>query len=155
MTITHILSDFLHRLLTLWWAVSYSKRSIPKKKKKAKSSSWKKNIQYIQKRLQAKQQLIQQLEELSSKHNLPYNRVTIRDQRTRWGSCSAQKNISLNWRLALMPKEIAEYVIIHELVHTIHMHHRRTFWSLVESLCPHTKQAIQRLKQHGWAILVS
>lgn len=64
-----------------------------------------------------------------------YNRVTIRNQKTRWGSCSSKGNINLNWKLVLMPEEIQDYVVIHELCHLIEMNHSRQFWNCVERYC--------------------
>ena len=68
---------------------------------------------------------------LSEDLNLPFNRVSFRGQKTRWGSCSSQKNISLNYKLLFLPAPMVNYVFIHELVHTVHMNHSEQFWQLV------------------------
>lgn len=68
--------------------------------------------------------------------NLHPRQVRFRNQRTRWGSCSTRKTISLNWRLIAAPLEIIDYVIIHELAHLEHHNHSKNFWSLVEKFCP-------------------
>lgn len=65
--------------------------------------------------------------------NRPYGRVTIREQKTRWGSCSSKKNLNFNWKLILAPKEALHYVVIHELCHLIHFNHSEKFWKEVES----------------------
>ncbi len=67
---------------------------------------------------------------------LSYGRVTIRDQRTRWGSCSAAGNLNFNWRLLLAPPEVREYVVIHELAHRTHFNHSAPFWEVVAHYCP-------------------
>ena len=75
--------------------------------------------------------------------------IRIKDQKTRWGSCSSKGNINLNWRLILAPKEVMYYVIIHELCHLREMNHSQAFWKLVESICPDYRDHRQWLKDHG------
>lgn len=75
-------------------------------------------------------------------------RVTIRDQRTRWGSCSSRNTISLNWRLIMAPDSVSDYVIYHELAHLTHMNHSNRFWALVEHYVADYKSAEIWLKQH-------
>ena len=65
-----------------------------------------------------------------------YNHVTIRDQKSRWGSCSCRKNLNFNWRLVMAPEPVLDYVIIHELCHLKDMSHSRSFWKLVAEYCP-------------------
>lgn len=69
---------------------------------------------------------------LSEDTNLPFNQVSFRGQKTRWGSCSSDKNISLNYKLLFLPAPLVNYVFIHELAHTVHMNHSAKFWALVE-----------------------
>lgn len=80
-----------------------------------------------------KEHLTALLEQTSEECGLDYNRVTIRTQKTRWGSCSTKKNINLNAKLLLFPPEIARYVCVHELCHTLEMNHSAHFWAHVES----------------------
>jgi predicted metal-dependent hydrolase len=84
-----------------------------------------------------------------SSHGFPCRRIFIRGQKTRWGSCSKLRNISLNWRLMKAPLHVIEYVILHELIHLEHMNHSRRFWSRVEELCPGYREAILWLKTNG------
>jgi predicted metal-dependent hydrolase len=79
--------------------------------------------------------------------------VTVRDQRSRWGSCSPTGTISLNWRLIQMPPDVADYVIYHELAHVEHANHSRRFWRLVRRVCPWTDQARAWLRRHGTDLL--
>jgi predicted metal-dependent hydrolase len=74
--------------------------------------------------------------------------VTIRSQRTRWGSCSSRKTISLNWRLILTPDWVSDYVIYHELAHLSQMNHSKKFWDLVNSYYPQYKKAEHWLTEH-------
>ena len=76
------------------------------------------------------------LETLSARCRLDFSRVTIRSQKTRWGSCSRRGTISLNDQLLFLPRDTVEYLMIHELCHTRHLNHSRRFWELVERHCP-------------------
>ena len=80
---------------------------------------------------------------------LEISRLSFRDQRSRWGSCSANKNISLSWRLLLAPPEVTHYVCVHEVAHLLHMNHSPAFWKVVESLCPEYKTHRKWLKANG------
>lgn len=80
-------------------------------------------------------------------------KISFRDMRSRWGSCSAKKTISLNWRLILAPQEVAEYVCIHEAVHLLHMNHSRSFWKTVAELCPTYRSHKNWLKVHGPSLM--
>lgn len=82
----------------------------------------------------------------SRKYQLPFRDVTIRLQRSRWGSCSLNKNINLNARLLLLPHEITHYVMVHELVHTVHFDHSPQFWSAVCQIVPNQQQLRENLK---------
>lgn len=80
-------------------------------------------------RRQARAIIVKRLNELASQHGFSYNKVSIRNQKSRWGSCSGQNNLSLNVKLVLLPPELADYVILHELVHTRVKNHGKKFWS--------------------------
>lgn len=89
------------------------------------------------------------VEALAEEHGFHFNRLTIRSQKTRWGSCSNKKNINLNSKLVLMPENVVKYVIIHELCHTIEMNHSSSFWQLVEDCDPNYKNNRKQLKLLG------
>lgn len=78
-----------------------------------------------------------------------YGRISIREQKTRWGSCSSRKNLNFNYKLAYMPQEIMDYVVVHELAHLQHMNHSQEFWQLVEQYIPDYKERRKWLKEHG------
>lgn len=78
-----------------------------------------------------------------------YGRITIRDQRTRWGSCSARGNLNFNWRLILAPAEVLDYVVVHELAHRREMNHSGQFWRLVGNVLPDYQARRQWLKKNG------
>jgi hypothetical protein len=100
-------------------------------------------------RAKAAAELPPQLLALAALHGLSVTRVTIRNQRSRWGSCSARGHITLNFRLMLMPAEVREYILIHELMHLRQANHSRRFWRLVEAACPGFRDAERWLKKHG------
>ena len=88
----------------------------------------------------------------AKKHNLQVNQVRIKEQRTLWGSCSSRNNINLNFLLIMAPLKVIDYVIIHELVHTIHKNHSANFWSAVETIMPNYKEAKHWLKENGYKL---
>jgi predicted metal-dependent hydrolase len=77
------------------------------------------------------------------------NRVSVRDTRSRWGSCSSTARLSFSYRLIFAPKEVMEYVVAHEVAHLRHMNHSPAFWNAVEFLCPQYDAAKDWLKLHG------
>jgi predicted metal-dependent hydrolase len=84
----------------------------------------------------ATQELPPRLIALAAQHGLTVSRVSIRNQRWRWGSCSRSGHICLNWRLVTMPEHVRDYVLIHELMHLKRMDHSPKFWKLVAEACP-------------------
>ena len=76
-----------------------------------------------------------------------YGRITIREQKTRWGSCSCKGNLNFNWKLMLMPPEILDYVVVHELAHRKEMNHSRDFWKIVEQVLPDYQERRKRLRE--------
>ncbi len=84
---------------------------------------------------------------------LEFERITIRDQRTRWGSCSTSGTLSFNWRLVLAPYEVLDYVVVHELCHLAVHDHSRRFWRLVERARPEYREQRDWLARHGWELL--
>ena len=87
--------------------------------------------------------------ELAARTDTPIQRVIIRNQRSRWGSCSARGTISLNWRLVLTPESVRDYIIYHELMHRRELNHSARFWRHVEAVCPGWRAAERWLKDRG------
>ncbi|HOM01731.1 MAG TPA: SprT family zinc-dependent metalloprotease [Acetivibrio sp.] len=81
-------------------------------------------------------------------------KVTVRDQKTRWGSCSIKGNISLNWRLIMAPMEVVDYVIVHELCHMKEMNHSKNYWNLVKSIIPDFDLSRKWLKANGHRLAI-
>lgn len=78
-----------------------------------------------------------------------YTSITIRDQKSRWGSCSSKGTLSFNYRLLFAPPRILDYVVVHELCHLTHMNHSKDFWHMVEDFIPDYKVCRQWLREHG------
>ena len=95
---------------------------------------------------------IPRLTYFADQYNLSVNQVRIKEQRTLWGSCSSRNNINLNYLLIMAPMNVIDYVIIHELAHTIHRNHSSHFWKTVESMMPNFKEAKTWLKDYGYKL---
>ncbi len=76
-----------------------------------------------------------------------YGRVTLREQKTRWGSCSSKGNLNFNWKLILLPPELLDYVVVHELAHRKEMNHSAAFWKVVEEVLPDYRERRKALKE--------
>lgn len=94
----------------------------------------------------AEAELPARLRALAALHDLRVTQVSIRNQRTRWGSCGRNGHITLNWRLVLMPDWVADYVLVHELMHLRRLDHSPAYWSLVAAACPRFREARQWLR---------
>lgn len=99
-------------------------------------------------RAQAKVILPPRLKELADEHGFTYNRVTIKNNISNWGSCSVRGNINLNLRLVTLPQPLQDYVMLHELCHLREMNHGPKFHALLESLCPDHRKLEKELRQY-------
>lgn len=97
----------------------------------------------------AKSTLVQRTKELAHKHGFQPKRISIRNQKTRWGSCSNSGTISLNWRLIQIPAFVRDYVILHELVHLEYLDHSSMFWDRLGKLCHNHQAAESWLKEYS------
>jgi predicted metal-dependent hydrolase len=101
----------------------------------------------------AKKTLVTKLHNLAKKHGFSYNKVSIRNQKTRWGSCSHRNNISLNMKLIALSGELIDYVILHELVHTKIHNHSKRFWSELSKHVVDAKAMASRLREYDLRLL--
>jgi hypothetical protein len=101
---------------------------------------------YIQK--YAKVFLPKRLQELGERFGFSFNRVTVRNQATKWGSCSSKKNINLNYKLIKLPERLIDYIIIHELCHLIHLNHSKKYWREVAKILPDYQKLERELKKY-------
>jgi len=88
----------------------------------------------------------------SRKMGVSRGRITVRDQKSRWGSCSSKGHLNFSWRLIFMPQYVSQYIIAHEVAHLVHMDHSADFWALVESHFPDMKAAKSWLKKNGSSV---
>jgi len=102
---------------------------------------------------QAKQVIPDRTAYFAQQIGVSYGRITVRSQRTRWGSCSASGNLNFNCLLMLAPTEVLDYVIVHELCHRKEMNHSLQFWTEVEKILPDYRSRRQWLRDHGAALM--
>lgn len=108
--------------------------------------SAKKNLTAHLKKI-AREYLSQKTHELSRIMGVDYNRIAIRSQSSRWGSCSRENNLNFNWKLIFFDPEVVNYVIMHELAHTVQHNHSEKFYSFLEQFCPDYKILRKKLRQ--------
>ena len=105
-------------------------------------------------REQARQVLAERVEFLAHQYDFQYQGIRITSARTRWGSCSATGALSFSWRLILAPHSVVDYVVIHELVHTVVQNHSKKFWHRVGTILPEYQQHRKWLREHGRELLI-
>ena len=111
-------------------------------------SESKRNV-YIRK---AKETITKRVSYFARLMGVSYRNITIREQKTRWGSCSSEKNLNFNWKLILAPPEVLDYVVVHELCHLKEMNHSKAFWDEVEKVMPEYETYKLWLKENGWRL---
>ena len=121
--------------------------SIPKPIK-IKSS----RIDFIRNKSTALKIARQKMEHFNKFYGLKWKRVSIKNQKTRWGSCSRQGNINFNYKIALLPERAVDYIIVHELCHLAEMNHSRRFWSLVAKTVPDYLKIRKELRKNGLSL---
>lgn len=115
-------------------------KSMPQPDIKTKKGDYKKYKENARSLAQAK------LEKINSFYKFKYNKIAIRNQKTRWGSCSARKNLNFNYKIVFLPEHLADYVITHELCHIREMNHGPKFWNLIAQTIPKYKEFHTQLK---------
>ena len=104
-------------------------------------------------REQARQVLTARVEFFARQYHFQYKRIRITSARTRWGSCSSTGSLSFSWRLIMAPLDVVDYVVVHELVHTVFHNHSKQFWHRVGMILPDYQQHRRWLKEHGRQLL--
>ena len=101
---------------------------------------------YLDSKERARALILQRLEHFNSFYNFKYLLVSVRDQKTRWGSCSSKGNLNFNYKILFLDSDLADYIIVHELCHLKEMNHGVNFWQQVELQCPDYKSKMSRLR---------
>lgn len=102
---------------------------------------------------QARRAFSESVEKQSKKYEFNYKSISIKDTKSRWGSCSIKQNLNFNWRLILAPEEILEYVVTHEITHLSQMNHSADFWAIVKNRCPEFNVYKKWLQANGAIIM--
>jgi predicted metal-dependent hydrolase len=139
-----------------WYATLIALRSLIEKNRHILRKNLKKlpeikcysEVEIKQIRQKARRFIPARVDFLARKFGFKYGKVSLRNQKTRWGSCSSQNNISLNIALVLLRPALIDYVILHELAHTQHKNHSAEFWNSLERISPDYKRLRRELKKH-------
>ncbi len=100
-------------------------------------------------RIEAKKYLPARVRELAQENGFKFNKVSVKNAKTRWGSCSSADNINLNLQLMRLPRHLTDYIILHELAHTIHRNHGRSFWNLLDSITGNARSLNKEMKNYN------
>lgn len=103
----------------------------------------------IQAKQQAKQIITKKVEVYARQLGVTYGSITIRSQKTRWGSCSSKGNLNFNWKICLAPEGVINYLVVHELAHRKEMNHSKNFYRVIATILPNYQESEQWLKQYG------
>ncbi len=128
---------FSHKL----WRVVFRRKVVCKTKVRKPQS----RTLYKKHKETARSLVVERLEYLNLTYQVSWNQVSIRNQKTRWGSCSKKKNLNFNYKLALVPGHLADYVVAHELCHLQEFNHSKKFWDLVAQTIPDHKERRKEL----------
>ncbi len=137
---------------------AWIEKSLEKVKKRREECANQKKLSMEDIKKLAQQALLvipQKVEHYAQEIGVTYGRITIRNQKSRWGSCSAKGNLNFNCLLMLTPEAVQDYVVVHELCHRKEMNHSDKFWSEVEKVIPDYRAKRKWLKEHGGALIDS
>jgi predicted metal-dependent hydrolase len=122
-------------------------------KRKIKRRHSRRRSLYLKYKEQARELAHRKVEEYSKIYNLKYNKIAIRNQKTRWGSCSKSGNLNFSYKIALLPENLANYIIVHEVCHLGEFNHSKNFWDLVAQTTPDYAKLRKELNVKGMTML--
>jgi hypothetical protein len=117
-----------------------------------RKSKREKRLEYLKHKEKARQIALERLDYFNTYYGFKWNRVSIKNQKTRWGSCSRKGNLNFNYKIALLSEESADYIIVHELCHLKEMNHSRKFWDLVARTISNYLSIRKDLRKNGYTI---
>jgi len=104
---------------------------------------------YQKQKTKALELVYKKVEKFNKVYNFKFNKVSVKNQKTRWGSCSSQKNLNFNYRIIYLPEKLVDYIIVHELCHLKEMNHSKNFWDLVKKVLPDYLSLRKMLKKES------
>jgi len=108
-----------------------------------------KKKEYVKYKEQARALVEERIAHFNQCYNYSWNNISIKNQKTRWGSCSSKGNLNFNYKIALLPQHMADYIVVHELCHLGEFNHSQNFWNLVEKTIPEYRKIREELKKTG------
>lgn len=121
---------------------TFAGASVRRRRKTSKAG----RVEYLKYKEVAREVAIKRLEYFNQFYNFKYGQVAIRNQKTRWGSCSKKGNLNFNYKIALLPPELADYLVVHELCHLGEFNHSQNFWNLVGKTLPDYRELRKKLR---------
>lgn len=121
----------------MWWG----RKKVPKKRRTTSVTK-----HFDEHREKARELTLARLHHFNQHYNFTWNRVAIRNQRRRWGSCSSLKNLNFNYKILFLPSHLQDYIIVHELCHLMELNHGQAFWNLVAEQIPHYQLCVAELR---------
>ena len=123
---------------------------VRERREQSRSRDWPamRDATYAWIRAGGRRMLRDKLDYWAQRMGVTYQRIAIRDTSTRWGSCSSKGNLNFCWKIFLLPEHLADYLVVHELAHRVHMDHSAAFWAMVRQYCPYYESARRELKYY-------
>lgn len=134
------------------WIIKKVKQAKERQEKAQELANQFKDINVKKYREHARIHLTNRLDYFAQKHDLFYNKLRINGAKTRWGSCSPTNNLNFNWKIMLAPPQVIDYLVAHELAHTVQKNHRKPFWDLVAKIDPNFKENRKWLKHSSYLL---
>ena len=128
------------------WVLDRLKKITASGERKNRLLSRSSKKEYQQNKKQAFDLIKEKLENFNELYNFSYGRISIRNQRTRWGSCSRKGNLNFNYKIIFLPEKLADYIVVHELCHLKQFNHSRRFWDLVAKTFPDYREMVRELR---------
>lgn len=131
----------MHRVYRIFFRLKKKPYNIRRKRRVSKN--------YLENKNKALEIVKERIEYLNAFYNYKWNKISVKNQKTRWGSCSRRGNLNFNYKIALLPQKSSDYIIVHELCHLGEFNHSQKFWDLVAKTVPDYKETRRDLRKNG------